>query len=125
MIRPATDFRGLAHDGWGTPPDYILALAEACGRESQAAVARRLGVSASMLSQALRRRYPGDMARLEELIRAALMGETVQCPELGEIVRSRCLSVQIRPLSSSSPLALRLHRACRACPHSRQAKDRP
>ncbi|WP_238121986.1 MULTISPECIES: transcriptional regulator [unclassified Xanthobacter] len=113
--------------GWGNePPDYIVALADACALESQAAVGRRIGVSGSQVCQVLGNRYPASLDGIEQRIRGALMGATVVCRELGEIGRDRCMSWQTRPLSSSSPVALRMHRACRAgCPHFSRGKDRP
>lgn len=124
--RPAADFHARAASGWGgNPPDWIKVLADACTRETQAGVARRLDVSGSRLSQALAGTYPGDMGRLEEIVRGALMGETVNCPVLGEIGRDRCLSEQRKPFTAASSVRTRLHRACRAgCPHSRIVKER-
>ncbi|HQS09506.1 MAG: hypothetical protein B7Y12_02005 [Rhizobiales bacterium 24-66-13] len=119
MSRVATDFLARAHAGWGDPPDWILALATACASETQAGLARRLAVSGSQLSQALANRYPGDMARLEDRVRGALMGVTVVCPVLGEIGRDQCIREQAKPWSSASSVRVRLHRACRdGCPHS-------
>ncbi|WP_245454058.1 transcriptional regulator [Aquabacter cavernae] len=120
--RQATDFMARAQAAWGTPPDWILALVSACQVDSQAAVAKRLSVSGSMLSGALGRRYPGDMAKLEARVRGALMGATVACPVLGEIGRDRCIDEQAKPFSTASSVAVRLNRACKDCPN-RQRKD--
>lgn len=119
--RAATDFLGRAREGWGaTPPSWIMALADACTGTSQTAVARRLGVSGSQISQALANRYPSPLDRLEELVQGALMGACVACPVLGEIGRDRCLAEQAMPFSTASSVRVRLYRACRAgCPHSR------
>lgn len=122
--RTAPDFLGRASAGWGaTPPDWILALAEACASDSQAGVGRRLGVSGSMLSSALAGRYPGDMAKLEARVRGALMGATVVCPVLGDIGRDRCITEQAKPFSTASSVAVRLHRACKDCPNRQTRKD--
>ncbi|TDT88071.1 hypothetical protein DFO45_4860 [Azorhizobium sp. AG788] len=119
-LRPPADFRARALAGWGTPPDWILALAEACARTTQTATAKQLGVSGSMLCQALANRYPGDMASLEQRVRGAFMGSTADCPVLGEIGMDRCLAEQKTPFSAASSVRGRLFRACRAgCPHSR------
>lgn len=124
--RPAPDFLGRARAGWGVPlPDWIEALAEGCAAESQAGLARRLGVSGSMLSSALAGTYPGDMAKLEERVRGALMGATVACPVLGEIGRDRCIAEQAKPFSTASSVAVRLRRACRSgCIHSNLKETR-
>lgn len=117
--RAPTDFLARARAGWGDPPDWIVALAMACAAESQTAVAARLGVSGSMISAALARRYPGDMAKLEARVRGALMGANVVCPVLGEVGRDRCIAHQGKPFSAASSVAVRLFRACRSgCPHS-------
>ena len=122
--RTAPDFLGRARAGWGaTPPDWILALAEACASDSQAGVGRRLGVSGSMLSSALAARYPGDMAKLEQRVRGALMGATVVCPVLGELGRDRCVAEQGKPASTASSVAVRLRRACKTCPNRQNSKD--
>lgn len=118
--RPPTDFHARARAGWGTPPDWIVALADACARTTQTAAARQLGVSGSMLSQALAKRYPGDMAALEQRVRGAFLGSTADCPVLGEIGMDRCLTEQKTPFSAASSVRGRLYRACRAgCPHAR------
>ncbi|MFG1207040.1 transcriptional regulator [Xanthobacter flavus] len=123
--RPPADFHARARAGWGTPPDFIMTLADACARETQAGVARRLGLSGSLLSQALAGKYPGDMAKLEEIVRGALMGEHVTCPVLGEIGRDQCVAEQKKPFTASSSVRTRLYRACRAgCPNSRVVKER-
>jgi hypothetical protein len=103
-----------------------MALADACAARSQAAIARRLRVSTGMVNMALANRYRGDMGKLEEKVRGALMGVTVTCPVLGEIGRDRCIAEQAMPWTAASSVRTRLHRACRAgCPHSRLGKDRP
>lgn len=119
--RTAPDFLGRAREGWGeTLPDWIIALAEACQATSQTAAAKRLGVSGSQISQVLANCYPSPLDRLEEMVRGALMGGRVQCKELGEIGRDKCLAAQALQFSSASPSRVRLYRACRAgCPHSR------
>lgn len=123
--RPPADFHARARAGWNPPPDWIMALADACARETQAGVARKLDVSGSLLSQALAGRYAGDMAKLEEVVRGALMGENLTCPVLGEIGRDQCVAEQKKPFIASSSVRTRLYRACRAgCPNSRLVKER-
>lgn len=111
---------------WGAPPDWILALAEACDETSQAAVARRLNVSSSQINQVLKKTYPSPLAGIEQAVRGAYMGLTVACRELGEIGRDRCLSEQVLPLKSTSPMRVRMYRACRSgCPHFRPKGGQP
>lgn len=120
------DFRARAKEGWdGEPPDWIEALAEACQASSQSSVARRLGISASQVSQAIAKRYRAPLDRLEQRVRGALMGANVSCPVLGEIGRDRCISEQAKPFTAASSVRTRLHRACRSgCEHSRLEKER-
>jgi len=117
-----TDFRAIVSKGWGEDaPDWILALADACQRETQAAVGRKLRVSGSQISQVLARKYPSALDGLEAKVRGALLGATVVCRVLGEIGGDRCLSEQRKPFSTASSIAIRRYRECRAgCPHFQQ-----
>ncbi len=111
-----------ARAAWGEqPPEWIIALAEACNAENQRLVGKRLGYSGPTVSQVLSRSYEkGDMARFETVVRGALMSETVRCPVLQEIGRDVCLGWQKRPFSTASANAVRMYQACRdGCPHSR------
>lgn len=109
-----------ARAAWGDLPDWVLALAEACDAETQAAVGRRIDYSGSAVSQVLSGTYRGDLPRVEIAVRGALMAETVRCPMLGDIARNVCLNWQRRPFSTASSNAVRMHQACRSnCPHSR------
>jgi hypothetical protein len=118
--RTRTDFVARARDSWGEVPDHILVLAEEATRTSAAAAAARIGYSAAVISDVIGNKYRGDMARVAESIRGALMGAVVACPVLGEIGRDRCLQEQKRPYSPTSSLRARLYRACRSgCPHAR------
>lgn len=117
------DFVGKAVAAWGSPPDWIVALAEECSSSTQSAVARRLGVSAGLVSGVLSGTYGqkgGDMQRIEEIVRGALMGVQVICPVLGELTRDRCLDEQDQPFRATSAQRARLYHACRrGCPHYR------
>lgn len=118
----STELRQAAAGGWGaTPPDWIAALAEACRREPQTAVARRLDYSGSVVSQVLANTYKGDLARVEAVVRGALMGAEVDCPVNGpELPRDACVRVQERELSgkfATNALTRSFRAACPACPH--------
>lgn len=117
------DFVCKATLAWGEPPDWVLALAEECNGSTQSAVARRLGVSAGLVSGVLAGTYGrkgGDMQRVEEIVRGALMGVQVICPVLGELTRDRCLDEQEQPFRATSAQRARLYHACRrGCPHYR------
>lgn len=111
-----------AQAAWGNDmPDWIIALAEACNAETQAAVARKLSYSGSTVSQVLSNTYQlGDMARVEAIVRGALMAENISCPVIGDMGRDVCQGWQKRPFSTASANAVRMYQACRnGCPHSR------
>jgi hypothetical protein len=88
---------------------------------TQSAVAEQLGRSAATVNQALKGKYRGDLADLEQRIRGVLLNLTVECPVLREISAKTCLDEQSRPLVFSNPLRVRLHRSCKACPHRKEA----
>lgn len=111
----------LVGDAWcGAPPDWVSALAEECDRTNQTATAKRIGVSAAMINQALRATYRGDIARLEARVRGELMRETLTCPVLGEISPRRCQDEQTRPYAATNLLRRELYAACRTCSHNRR-----
>lgn len=112
-----------ARAAWGDPPpDWIIALAEACNADTQSNVGKRLGYSGPTVSQVLSNSYRnGDMERFETVVRGALMAETVTCVVTkDEIGRDVCLGWQKRPFSTASANAVRMYHGCRSgCPHSR------
>jgi len=114
--KPAAD---VARQAWGDPPpDWVAVLAEACQTRSQGLVAKRIGYSASVVSQILRGSYRGDLQRVEMAVRGALMAEEVRCPVLGDIARDVCLHHQKRGFDCTSALRARIYRACRSgCPN--------
>lgn len=112
-----------ASEAWGDAmPDWIRCLAEACDRSSQSVIAKRLGISGSVVSGVLRRNYAGTYESVEKATRGALMGDTLDCPVLGELATHACLDNQkrARNFSSASSIRVKLYRACRGgCMHSR------
>lgn len=100
-------------------PDWIVALAIECDRTSQRRAARRLGISESTINRALSNSYGASLASIEEKVRGSLMGKEVTCPVLGLIGADRCQREQRMPKTFSSPIRVRLHKACRSgCQHS-------
>lgn len=108
---------------WGDDlPDWVQLLAVECTRSSQAAVARQIRRSPSLVSAVLRRRYDGDLEAVEDVVRGALERATVDCPALGEIGRHSCrdwmaLAKQFIPVNSER---IRMHGACNRCPRLRK-----
>lgn len=114
-------FAEKARARWGeAPPDWIMELAALADRQGLRAAGERVGYSGSALSMVLSGRYAGDLGRIEEAVRGALMGLVVACPALGEIGRDACLSWQKKPFAASSSIRVAVWRACRSgCPHAR------
>ncbi|EBA16383.1 hypothetical protein RSK20926_21699 [Roseobacter sp. SK209-2-6] len=79
----------IARDAWGEVlPDWIAALVSECDSASQNAVAANLGMSATVVSQAIRNCYPGNLAGIENAVRDVFMNAPVQCPALRKKVES-------------------------------------
>ncbi|MGP9791494.1 hypothetical protein [Roseinatronobacter sp. NSM] len=113
----------VARDAWGDAlPDWVERLALQCAASSQNKVALRLDRSAALVSQVLRNKYPGDLARIEELFRGHFMAETVRCPELGALPLHECHGwmAKARRFQSSNSLRVRMYRACQRCPRFRK-----
>lgn len=110
----------IAKDAWGTVPDWIEMLVAACDAEgaSQSKVAKALGRTPGVVSQALRKDYAGNMADLEDRVRSVLSGEQRKCPALGWIKASECLIWRDRAdgRPTGGPMRVMMYRACRKCP---------
>ncbi len=102
--------------------DWIEALREEAKRTSQAAAATRIGYSPSVVNQVLKGTYNGDLASVEEAVRGAIMGATVECPVIGDIPRNRCIEYQRRSgnFAATNPSRVLLHRTCPVCKNRRQ-----
>lgn len=109
----------VARAAWGTDlPDWIEALAVECGASSQSRVAARMGCSAAVISTVLRRKYPANMAGIEERFRGAIQDVRVECPALGPIPANLCQDWRrkARTFASGNPLRIRMFQACSHCP---------
>lgn len=108
---------------WGDPcPDWVEGLARACMRSSQNQVAKRMGYSGSLVSSVLAARYPGNLARVEEVYRGVYEAGTVECPALGEVALDLChrwrrKSRRLNPANAQNVL---MFRACRRCPLNKE-----
>ncbi|MBN9471699.1 MAG: transcriptional regulator [Bosea sp.] len=123
MARAPLDQVAKARAAWGEAiPAEVLALATACRAETSRAVAKRLGYSDAVISYVLANRYPGDLPKLFAKVRGAYLGETVDCPELGEMTRDTCLNWQVTPFAATNSTRVRMFHRCKTCPH-RQQKD--
>ncbi|BBF92394.1 transcriptional regulator [Blastochloris tepida] len=120
-MKPATTFADKARAAWGDDlPDWVLALAEDADMSTQAATAKRIGRSGSLVSTVISRSYAGNLSDIEARVRGALMGATVFCRGLGdEIGRDQCRREQSTPFVPTNSSRAALRRACRGCPHAR------
>ena len=113
----------IARSCWGDAiTDWIVALAEECGRSSQSKVARRLNRSAALVSNVLRNKYRGDMDAVEDIVRGVFMGGSVECPALGQISTAACRDWRVkgRTFSNENSERVRMFKACRGCPQARK-----
>lgn len=118
-----TTFLDTARDAWGEPvPDWIEVLARQCMASTQRQAAERIGYSAGLVSQVLRRTYTGNLAGVEEAVRGAWMGSTVTCPALGTIPADACMGWRrkAKTFAATSNHRVRMYRACTACPRNQK-----
>lgn len=105
-------------------PKWLVVLQEKCNQASQRQVADHLGVSNAVISQVLKQKYKGDVDSVEKKVRGAWMGETVNCPVLGELDLNKCLQYQRQKMSAVNPLRVQLYRACNGrCENSQIKKE--
>jgi hypothetical protein len=98
---------------------WLEVLRQQVGEHGQPTVARMLGVSTACVSQVVNEKYPGDMARIEQLVSGVFLQKCVNCPVLGELPLHECMKHQARKGVSSNPVYMHLHKACRSgCPNS-------
>ncbi len=110
-----------AIQAWGDMiPEWVHIFAGACDSASQKKVADQLGYSPTVINQVIGNKYPGDLSAVKTAVEGALMGYTVDCPELGEMKANVCLAHQGRKFTPTNHMRVRLYKACRSgCPHSR------
>lgn len=114
-----------AREAWGADlPREIEALALACEKSTAKAVATQLGYSGALISHLLARKYPGDVDLAFAKIRGVFMGEQKECPVLGTISSTRCLTEQKRPFAVTNSIRARLFHACAACPNNRKNQEK-
>ena len=108
-----------AKSAWGEVPDWVAALIAACDkpRSSQNKVAKELGRSPAVISSVIHNSYRGDMADVEERVRAVFLSEQVRCPALDLISTADCLRWRDEAAElKAGPMMVRMYRACHACP---------
>lgn len=114
----------IAREAWGADlPDWVAALARECAATSQNKVAARLGRSAALVSQVLRRKYAADLAGVEQVFRGVFEHLTVECPSLGTIPANVCRDWQLKAARfvNVNSERVRMYRACHSCPRFKGA----
>lgn len=110
-----------AMDAHGSPlPDWLDELARLADANDLGVAGQRIGYSRSAVSTIISGKYLGDLARVEQMVRGALMSLVVDCPVLGEIGRDRCLTEQKEPFRATSRHRAQLFHACKICPQRRK-----
>ena len=104
--------------------EWIEALRQEAARTSQSAAANRIGYSPAVVNTVLKGTYKGDLNSVEEAVRGAIMGATIDGPVIGEIPRNRCIDHQRRSgsFAATNPLRVQLHRTCPTCTNRRERK---
>jgi hypothetical protein len=112
------DYVAKARAAWGADaPDWVLVVARKAEEVGQAAAGDLIGYRASTISEVISKKYRGDLGRVEQMVRGALMSATVMCPVLDEIGRDLCIQEQSAPFRATNSTRARLRRACRTCQH--------
>lgn len=111
----------VAEDAWGESlPDWITTLIRECDGSSQNKVATRLGISAAVVSQVIRKSYQGNYDNVSVRVRDIYMSGDIECPAIGVISSEICLHWrdEIRRGTSSDPQRILMTRFCRKCPRN-------
>jgi len=101
-----------------TKTERMIIAKRAVDDVGQAEVARRIGRSASAVSQVMSGKYAGDPDTILELIEASFASTTVHCPVMGEVYLADCIEARRRlelPHVPSSGQTADLRRTCPSC----------
>ena len=93
-------------------PRWMQELRKHCNQKSQRKVAYELDYSPTVISQVLKGIYQGNIKKFEQTVRGAYLGETVNCPVLGELEKNRCIEYQNQKMNNVNPLRVLLFKAC-------------
>lgn len=108
----------IAAAHWQPLPEWVRMLAEYCDANTQAAAAKLIRYSASLVNQVLKNRYTGDLEKVKSRVETALKAELVRCPILGTIGGGECVKHQNTPYNPANHQAVALYRQCRRCPNA-------
>ena len=118
----------IALDAWNDDlPVWVETLVHECDATSQGKVAKRLGITASTVSQAIRNSYKGNLSNVEARVLAVFQDAKVTCPAQGEISGETCLKWRDRAkrLTSAAPDRVLMFRACQRCPRHQPTEETP
>lgn len=101
-------------------PMWIQVLRQHRTQKGAKTVGEEIGYSQTVVSQVLNNKYPGVLAKVEKAVRGAYLGETVNCPVLGELAANRCLEEQKKPYRGTNRQAVQLYRACCRCENNQK-----
>ena len=107
-----------AATAWGTVPDWVQALADACDTHGLNQTAGKINLSPALVSLVIRKKHHASYSHAEARVRNMLMTPIVSCPVLGLISADACRAEHLKPFMSVNPLAVAVYRACRECRHS-------
>lgn len=118
-------FEDKAVLAWPDPvPSWVMALAGNADAHGLKGAGELIGYSTAAISTVISGKYAGDLGRVEEMVNATLLGETVDCPVLGSIGRLQCHAEQAKPIRATNSTSMRLFAACRnGCPNYRGARS--
>ena len=115
-----------ARAAWGEDaPASLMDMAAACAESSQAKVADRMDWSATAISQALNRLYPGDYSAIEQSFMGAFREAVVDCPAKGRMPTHECRQwrVKSRKFCSVNSDRVAMFRACNSCARNAKGGD--
>ena len=99
---------------------WLIELRQQCETKTQTQVAKELGVTKGLISQAVNNKYTGDLNRIERLVLSVYVGDVVVCPVLGELSLDRCQRYQRERGTTHNPLRVQLYRACKTCHYAEE-----
>lgn len=124
MTKVVKSAKEIVTECWGSnAPAWVSQLAAACDEpgSSQAAMAGKIGRSASLVNMVLRNRYTGNLDNVRDRVLTVLQ-KAVECPVLGEIDGNECLEWQSKPYNGANHMLVRMFRACLNCPNRQGCK---
>ncbi|UWQ93009.1 helix-turn-helix transcriptional regulator [Rhodobacteraceae bacterium M382] len=115
----------IAQDKWGdTLPDWVRTLVKECDESSQNQVARKLGISSTVVSQVIHNNYPGNLENIAGRVSDVFEQKEIECPALGLIQGEACLQWRDQMGTTSSvPIRVQMDRACRCCPRGQKGSE--